>query len=64
MMLGCTSDQFKCDNGKCIPKYHVGNGENNCGDFSDERKQFIKYNPEFIIYITIETMKGFSDIKR
>ena len=28
---------FRCDSGKCMPKYAVCNGANDCGDNSDER---------------------------
>ena len=32
----CTYEQFTCDNGKCIPGYHRCDGDNDCGDDSDE----------------------------
>ena len=33
----CPSFQWKCPKGKCIEKDHVCDGEDNCGDGSDER---------------------------
>ncbi|XP_071094759.1 uncharacterized protein [Haliotis cracherodii] len=35
--LPCPSGTFRCDSGKCIGSNNMCNGENNCGDFSDER---------------------------
>ena len=32
----CLINQFKCSNQKCISKREICNGEDNCGDFSDE----------------------------
>lgn len=32
----CAVDQFTCDNGKCISIYHRCDGDNDCGDRSDE----------------------------
>ena len=37
---------FQCGNGQCIPYNHVCDGENSCGDFSDERVSSCgKYRP-------------------
>jgi len=33
----CSSDEFSCDNGNCIAQNQRCNGQNNCGDGSDER---------------------------
>ncbi|KAG8454060.1 hypothetical protein GDO86_000627, partial [Hymenochirus boettgeri] len=32
----CNSNEFNCANGKCIPSSKSCNGENDCGDLSDE----------------------------
>lgn len=37
----CAADQFKCKNDLCIPKLWACDGDNDCGDFSDEVKTFI-----------------------
>ena len=33
----CTSSEFRCDIGKCVPKGYIFDGDNDCGDNSDER---------------------------
>ena len=33
----CSRSFWKCPNEKCIPKNYVCNGEDDCGDGSDER---------------------------
>ena len=33
----CSEDEFTCDNGNCVLVYQRCNGEDNCGDGSDER---------------------------
>lgn len=35
----CDEDEGKCCNGKCIPLRWQGDGDNDCGDNSDEEKQ-------------------------
>ena len=53
MIIGCHSDQFRCDNGQCIPERYVGDGDNDCGDSSDEpygSKVFVKYNSKKVVY--------------
>ena len=32
----CTQRQYRCDNGNCVRGSDVCNGDNNCGDNSDE----------------------------
>ncbi|KAI1237378.1 Low-density lipoprotein receptor-related protein 1B [Lamprotornis superbus] len=34
----CSADQFRCQNGRCIPGHWACDGDNDCGDFSDETK--------------------------
>ena len=51
MISVCNSDQWQCDNGICIPTSSIFNGENDCGDNSDERKQIIMYKLNVTIYL-------------
>lgn len=32
----CKEDQFKCDNGRCLPEDYKCDGDNDCDDNSDE----------------------------
>lgn len=36
VILGCRSDEFQCESGKCIPSYLRCNGQPDCEDRSDE----------------------------
>ena len=39
IFTACKSDEFSCDNGKCIPQRYVCNYINDCGDiFDDDEK--------------------------
>ncbi|KAK7507961.1 hypothetical protein BaRGS_00000926, partial [Batillaria attramentaria] len=35
----CTSEQFTCDNQRCIPQTWACDGDNDCGDHSDEKEE-------------------------
>ena len=37
MILDCNLDEFECDNRMCIPASYKCDGDNDCGDGSDER---------------------------
>lgn len=32
----CSNTQFRCTSGRCIPNNWACDGDNDCGDFSDE----------------------------
>ena len=52
MISGCESDsEFQCDNGNCIALDNVNDGDDNCGDSSDESKQIIIYKLNVRIYL-------------
>ena len=38
LLIGCSSSQFRCNNGFCTSSDNVCNGYNDCGDNSDEVK--------------------------
>ena len=33
----CRYDEFRCNNGSCVPKSYLCDGDNDCGDRSDEQ---------------------------
>ena len=35
--IGCTPQEFQCDNQQCIPSVQRCDGNDDCGDESDER---------------------------
>ena len=53
MVLVCKDNEFKCNNKMCIPIHWAEDGENDCGDMSDEapRKPVIKCMFKIIIYL-------------
>ena len=36
ILLECTSNKFRCQNGFCVPNNTMCDGQNQCGDWSDE----------------------------
>ena len=38
LYIGCFSDEFKCDNNKCVTEEYRCDNINNCGDNSDEEE--------------------------
>ena len=51
MVSVCNSDQFYCDSNKCIPQSYVRDGDDDCGDYSDERKEIVMYMLNVTIYL-------------
>ena len=45
----CSENSFVCENGKCIPSVFVCNGEDDCGDNSDEEMNSCTSNIDFKI---------------
>ena len=46
----CSSDEFRCESGRCIPAYYTCDDYNQCGagDYSDERNCSKRYFSVFI----------------
>lgn len=41
----CTDNQFRCKNGRCIPKRWKCDGEPDCNDGSDENTEICRKSP-------------------
>lgn len=52
----CAARQFQCDNNRCVPLTWVCEGENDCGDNSDEKPSLCK-GKEFWILILVNDDK-------
>ena len=44
IIAACISSEWKCDNDKCIKASYRNDGDNDCGDWSDEGMQHIISN--------------------
>ncbi len=48
ILVQCSSYQFKCANGiKCVRSSYKCDGDNDCGDYSDERNCTGKLNKNY-----------------
>ncbi len=54
MKLGFNNDQFQCENGACISISSVNDGDNDCGDRSDEGKCLINIKTACLYYYTMK----------
>lgn len=53
--MTCGVDEFRCkDSGRCIPARWKCDGEDDCGDASDEPKEECGKNPSLLFFFKLE----------